>query len=45
MFTTRPDIVGTFGVIATSHWAASAVGMRMLEKGGNAFDVDFEDYH
>ncbi len=38
-FTTRPDIRGTFGVVATTHWIASAVGMRMLEQGGNAFDA------
>jgi gamma-glutamyltranspeptidase/glutathione hydrolase len=39
MFTTRPEIKGTFGVVASTHWIASAVGMSMLEKGGNAFDA------
>ena len=39
MFTTRPEISGTFGVVASTHWLASAVGMAMLEKGGNAFDA------
>jgi gamma-glutamyltranspeptidase/glutathione hydrolase len=39
MFTTRPEIKGTFGVIGTTHWLASAAGMAMLEKGGNAFDA------
>ena len=39
MFTTRPDIAGTFGVVATTHWLASAVGMSVLERGGNAFDA------
>jgi gamma-glutamyltranspeptidase / glutathione hydrolase len=39
MFTTRPEIRGTFGVVASTHWIASAVGMSMLEKGGNAFDA------
>src|SRR5436305_5052022 len=38
-FTTRPEIRGTFGVVATTHWLASAVGMSVLEKGGNAFDA------
>ncbi len=39
MFTTRPEIQGTFGVVTTTHWIASAVGMAMLERGGNAFDA------
>jgi gamma-glutamyltranspeptidase/glutathione hydrolase len=38
-FTTRPEIRGTFGVVASTHWVASAVGMSILEKGGNAFDA------
>jgi gamma-glutamyltranspeptidase/glutathione hydrolase len=38
-FTTRPEIQGTFGVVATTHWMASAVGMAVLERGGNAFDA------
>jgi gamma-glutamyltranspeptidase/glutathione hydrolase len=38
-FTTRPEILGRFGVVASTHWIASAVGMRMLEIGGNAFDA------
>lgn len=38
-FTTRPEITGTFGVATSTHWIASAVGMSILEKGGNAFDA------
>ncbi len=39
MFTTRPEIAGTFGVVASTHWIASSVGMAVLERGGNAFDA------
>jgi gamma-glutamyltranspeptidase / glutathione hydrolase len=38
-FTTRPEIQGTFGVVASTHWLATAVGMGVLERGGNAFDA------
>ena len=38
-FTTRPEIMGTFGVVSSTHWIASQVGMGVLEKGGNAFDA------
>ena len=38
-FTTRPEIQGTFGVVASTHWIATAVGMGILERGGNAFDA------
>lgn len=34
-----PEIVGTFGVVASTHWLASAVAMGVLERGGNAFDA------
>ena len=37
-FTTRPEIVGNFGVVTSTHWIASAIGMSILEKNGNAFD-------
>ncbi len=39
MFTTRPEISGTFGVVTSTHWLATAAGMAILEKGGNAFDA------
>ena len=39
MFTTRPEIAGTFGAVASTHWIASQVGMAVLERGGNAFDA------
>ena len=39
VFTTRPELRGTFGMVASTHWTASAVGIRMLERGGNAFDA------
>ncbi len=38
-FTTRPEIAGTFGVAASTHWLATAAGMAVLERGGNAFDA------
>ncbi len=38
-FTTRPEIEGAFGVVASTHWIATAVGMATLEIGGNAFDA------
>src|ERR1051326_2402515 len=39
MFTTRPELRGTFGAVSSTHWLASAVGMSILERGGNAFDA------
>lgn len=39
MFTTRPELLGTFGVVTSTHWLATAAGMAMLERGGNAFDA------
>jgi gamma-glutamyltranspeptidase/glutathione hydrolase len=39
MFTTRPELLCTFGAVASTHWLASQTGMAMLERGGNAFDA------
>jgi gamma-glutamyltranspeptidase/glutathione hydrolase len=39
LFTTRPELKGTFGMVASTHWLASAAGMAVLERGGNAFDA------
>ena len=38
-FTTRPELAGTYGMVASTHWLASAAGMAVLEAGGNAFDA------
>ncbi len=38
-FTTRPELRGTFGMVASTHWLASSAGMAVLERGGNAFDA------
>ena len=38
-FTTRPEITGTFGMATSTHWTASAVGMKLLEEDGSAFDA------
>ena len=38
-FTTRPDLTGTFGMTASTHWLATATGQAVLERGGTAFDA------
>ncbi|WP_159926910.1 MULTISPECIES: gamma-glutamyltransferase family protein [Nocardia] len=38
-FTTRPTLQGTFGMVSSTHWIASAAAMAILEDGGNAFDA------
>lgn len=32
MVTSRPEIVGTYGVVATTHWLSTTVGMTILER-------------
>ena len=39
MFTTRPTLQGTFGMVSSTHWLASQCAMAVLEGGGNAFDA------
>ncbi|MEU2868885.1 gamma-glutamyltransferase [Streptomyces olivoreticuli] len=39
MFTTRPTLQGTFGMVSSTHWLASQSAMAVLEGGGNAFDA------
>ncbi len=39
MFTTRPELVGSHGMVSSTHWLASQSGMAVLEAGGNAFDA------
>jgi gamma-glutamyltranspeptidase / glutathione hydrolase len=36
---TRPELRGTFGMVSSTHWLASASAMAVLERGGNAFDA------
>src|SRR5690349_6572203 len=38
-FATRPVLQGTFGMVAAGHYLAAAIGLRMLETGGNAVDA------
>lgn len=35
----RPPVIGTRHAVSTGHYLASAAGMRILEKGGNAIDA------
>src|SRR6185312_4710640 len=36
---TRPELAGSFGMVASTHWLATQTGMTVLERGGNAFDA------
>ena len=38
-FRTRPELRGTFGMAASTHWLATAVANSVLERDGNAFDA------
>src|SRR5437588_12215998 len=38
-FATRPVLQGTLGMVAAGHDLAAAIGLSMLEKGGNAVDA------
>src|SRR4051812_24231570 len=34
-FTTRPELAGSLGMVATTHWLASQTGMGVPERGGH----------
>jgi len=38
-FLTRPDLIGSFGMAASTHWISTAVAQSVLERGGNAIDA------
>lgn len=38
-FRTRPELRGTFGMVASTHWLATATAQAVLERDGNAFDA------
>ncbi len=38
-FATRPVLQGTLGMVAAGHYLAAAIGLRLLETGGNAVDA------
>jgi gamma-glutamyltranspeptidase/glutathione hydrolase len=39
MLITRPELIGDIGMVTSTHWLASATGMSVLERGGNAADA------
>jgi gamma-glutamyltranspeptidase / glutathione hydrolase len=38
-FATRPVLQGTLGMVVAGHYLAAAIGLRLLEAGGNAVDA------
>jgi gamma-glutamyltranspeptidase/glutathione hydrolase len=38
-FQARPDLHGSFGMCASTHWLASSTAQSVLERGGNAYDA------
>lgn len=38
-FTTRPQLEGSHGFAASTHWLATGAAQAVLERGGNAFDA------
>lgn len=39
MLTARPELAGSMGMVAATHWLAATTGMGVLERGGNAVDA------
>src|SRR6202022_1838796 len=38
-FATRPVLQGRLGMVAAGHYLAAAIGLSLLERGGNAVDA------
>jgi gamma-glutamyltranspeptidase/glutathione hydrolase len=38
-FISRPEVMGTHGMVTSTHYLASVAGLRVLLKGGNAVDA------
>src|SRR5438270_11592264 len=38
-FATRPVLQGNLGMVAAGHYLAAAIGLNLLERGGNAVDA------
>src|ERR1700693_5935500 len=38
-FATRPVLQGSLGMVAAGHYLAAAIGLNVLERGGNAIDA------